>query len=439
VPSVSQAQDQFKLRTLEAMARGSGPYGEASDRVASAEDEALRGQAGDTGGTGAPADVAGDIASGVTTGSDAVQNYLGDMESAQSAYNQAFQEAQAGYAPPPIYRDAGAGGSISIEGLGLTADDLGIKPQVFPEEYGGGLRHGGFRTATEGAAAVRGLAEREALRKEGAKAMLDAAALQAGDRSSQSGWGFLDANVAARAAAGARQEQAEALNQRDRLRTPGSSRLAAGGTRAAIRDAVDRAQAAKAVQYLPSEQKLIDESLYTSRADAKKSRVATEDAEAFVVPEDWELQQQAAMDWGYNPYIAEGLFDEPTDQERNSMIREQIELAQRLADPEGYSMQERTGADRMQLDLIYGADVVDQADSLGIDPSEFLSISSDPMFQAAEADAAEIYADTGGDLDTLEASLIDSGLDPVQIRMILAAYSGLGVNSANVDRDYVGG
>lgn len=158
--------------------------------------------------------------------------------------------------------------------------------------------------------------------------------------------------------------------------------------------------------------------------------------ENFVVPEDWELQRQSAMDWGYNPYVAEGLFDAPTDQERNSAIRAELELQDRLADPEGRSYTERSSYDQAMLDQMYGPDVVSGADSLGITPDDYLSVASDPMFQAAEADAAQVYAETGGNLDQLELYLNDAGLSPVAIRMILETYSGLGVNSSNVDAGY---
>lgn len=458
--TVGQKQEQFKLATLRSMAEGqaaSDPYGDANKSVASAEDAAM-GRAGHDVASvnGVPAAVAADVNSGVTASSDAVQNYLTDMQGAQADYNAAASAAMAGYAPLP---QAPSQVSTNVSLSGLAADQLGINPQVFPEEYGGGLRYGGFRTQSEGAMAVKGLAGRygteltaqdEAL----ARAAGQAQAADLEHRASVVAPKFGPARrpTVSRGGRNAAEEGQQARFAHVRNAPRGGRGLApwqsARGEIAAEGRDIEQAMVA-AMTRRPSRPvssrglRMAEEEVNSQKFNSgayRFAKAADQQSQDNVVPEDWELQRQAAYDWGYNPYIAEGQFDPPTDAERNAQIRSRLELGDRLTDPDGRTLGERSVWDQALLEQQYGKDVVSESTQLQITPDEYVAISADPFFQDAEANAAEIYAATNGNLDQVEDELIGYGLDRIAIRMILAGYSGLGVNSSNIDPAYeVGG
>lgn len=449
MPSVAKQQDQFKLKTLEAMAAGQDPYGQAKSSVSTAEQDALAQHSGDVGGV--PGAGRLDTGAGITTGSDAVQDYLGTMQGAQADYDRTFREASAAYAPPPIYSSGGSSGGGATGGL--SADDLAIKPQVFPESYGGGLRYGGFRTQAEANAAVMGAAERYgvAAKAEDDKRVWDAAIAQALAKDAREAHAPRMPTAAPVrrpvVSRGLRTADAEAQQVRFAPRTAAVPRGApAPADREAMAHAMqaDMTRQRSAPRPVISRGNLIREEETNARAfhgpEGIAARGAQAESDAYIVPEDWELQRQAAMDWGFNPYIAEGLYDEPTAAERNAAIRSENELNQRLGDPEGYTPQERTAYDQALLEQSYGPDVVGAADRYNITPDDYLAITADPAFAQAAADAETTYVETDGNLDQVEMVLLDYGLSPQAIRMILDGFSGLGVTQSNIESGYeVGG
>lgn len=451
MPSVAKQQDEFKLKTLEAMAAGQDPYGKASKSVSAAEDDAMRQASGDAvtaiPGHGA---LAADINSGVTQSSNAVQDYLATMGQAQNQWDAAFDRAAAGYAPPPIYSSSSGGGGAAG---GLSGDDLAINPQVFPESYGGGLRYGGFRTQAEANAAVLGAAERSgaayqkeddamALRAEAARQ--EAARARAGFEPQMGGTGVRRPLMGGgiNAAEEGKQFRATA-DQRARAEVRTNPSANYGDLMEQAR--VDERALVEDMMRVPTqpvvsrgnrmaEEERNDRSWRGPEYEAQRRAVAASDE--FAVPEDWELNRQAALDWGFNPYIAEGLYGPPSDAERNAAIRAELELSDRMLDPEGRLPSERQGWLRAMDLETYGPEVVEQADAVGITPDEYLSYAADPAFEQAVTEAAQVYAETGGNLDQVESYLIDYGLSPAQIQMVLAGYSGLGVNTSAVTPGY---
>lgn len=454
--TVAQSQDAFKRSTLKAMAAGD-PYGDANDEVASVETEALKGQASDAQGAGAPGRIADKIAGPITGSSDAVQSYLGEMQGAQAAHDQAFATAAAGYAPPPIY-DLSNGVSGADGYGGLSPDDLATKAMIFPNEFGGGFRYGGFRTQAEGNAAVLGSANMEARALAEQQAMLAQAHADAQAKAATARQAFNPTTgggvrrpVVSHGGINAAEEgkQTRQTFEQAHMEGPRGARQVSdegreGGRAAEAATVADLRRAATPARPVVSRGLRMLEGerndFATHNPAGVASRLADQDARQFaqVMPEEWELQRQAALDWGYNPYIAEGIYDEPTPRERNTAISSENEYNERLMDPEGMTMRERAAAEQAFNDATYPG-VSDEAAKYGMAPQEYDALLADPTFMQAAEQAGEVWGATSGNLDQVQLMLIDEwGLSPVEVAIIMDTFEGAGINpnSSSADPNY---